>query len=279
MYDATAVYEYDGKLFEVPYTFDGVAAKLGAPVPVKRAYQPLTEPAAAPPASAPDETTEASRLSQGATMDRKTLQAAVDALKNADGAKALELLEAMLVGAGSGGEPPPPDDAPAPAEEMAAASRKLMQLTGKPTLAEALPEFERRNKRIGELEEQEAKLAKDNATLIAGRRDAAVAEMVTLGAELPATAWADPLVANDRTKRKPAEPWASQAIESLEARVAALRAAPSARREVRPPPAPATGALDLTEEQVAYCKANKIDPAKFAEQRAAIRARSVPLRS
>ena len=44
LYDATAVYQSEGKFFEVPYTFDGSIATLGSPVEVRRVYQPVANP-------------------------------------------------------------------------------------------------------------------------------------------------------------------------------------------------------------------------------------------
>lgn len=172
---------------------------------------------------------------------------------------------AMKSDDGGGDKPePPPKDEPAPAE-MAAAARQLLTSTGKPTYAEALAELSRCRKITADVEEREAKLAADRAALEAGERDGLVVELVRRG-EPPATAWADALLATDRSKRKPAEPWASMPIEQLRARVATLGGAKSP-----PPRPPVSGGADphgLSESELAICAETKCPPETFARLKA-----------
>jgi hypothetical protein len=87
-------------------------------------------------------------------------------------------------------------------------------------------------------------------------RNALVAKMVTLGAEDPATAWAD-----DSAKR-PAEPWASMGLTALRSRVAKL-----SKRSVVLPPASGTSG-GLTAAQLQICKEFNLEPERFAALRA-----------
>lgn len=55
LYDATAVYQAEGQFFEAPYTYDGSIATLGAPVEVRRIYQPIANPTPDPEPPEPSE--------------------------------------------------------------------------------------------------------------------------------------------------------------------------------------------------------------------------------
>jgi hypothetical protein len=232
-------------------------------------------------------------------MDPAKIKEALDAIKNNDAAKALELLEAMLVDAAGG---VPVDDAATaegeafadkPNEEAQAAvtqafkkfhgavalSAKLAKLTGKDEMSAAVGTVEMWRKAFVELEEREAKVKKDEAALDTNTRDA-------LGVRLskatgPAVAWANPIDAGDRTKRTLAEPYASMATDALQGHVVKLEATRTKSPDIKPPTSGGGGDTDapeLTEKQIALCKKRGIDPekarAEFAKTRKAISERS-----
>ena len=115
-----------------------------------------------------------------------------------------------------------PEAAAATAPPVVAAARVrtalsvLARLSGKKDVAETVAEIEAWRASHVELEEGRAKLARDRASLEGSERRRLVGDLVKLGAEIPATAWAD----DDATK--PAEPWASMPIVQLRDRVAKL---------------------------------------------------------
>lgn len=102
------------------------------------------------------------------------------------------------------------------ASKVRSATRALARLSGKKDLGEIVHEVEAWRKSHMDLETQREKLAKEKATLEGGERRRLVGDLVKLGAEIPATAWAD----DDGTK--PAEPWASMPMDQLRTRVAKL---------------------------------------------------------
>jgi phage I-like protein len=102
------------------------------------------------------------------------------------------------------------------AARIQTATHALVRLTGKKDIGEAVREAEAWRTSHLELETQRAKLTQERAALEGGERRRLVGELVKLGAEIPATAWAD----DDATK--PAEPWASMPIATLRDRVAKL---------------------------------------------------------
>lgn len=150
---------------------------------------------------------------------------------------------------------PPPADAPAMDEEKVMA-RAVAALTGKPAGA-SVAEVERWRASHIQLESERAKVAADRAALESSERRALVAKLVTDCGEAPATAWADD------TATKPAEPWASIALESLRTRVAKLSAQPRAK-VVEAPKGGATGAHGLTDRELEICKETGCEPATFA---------------
>lgn len=117
------------------------------------------------------------------------------------------------------------------ASKVRSAVRALTKLSGKRDVGEIVREVEAWRASHLQLEGERAKLAQDRALLEGSERRRLVGELVKLGAEIPATAWAD----LDSTK--PAEPWASMGIDALRARVAKLAAAKGSPTEA-PKPAP-----------------------------------------
>lgn len=218
-------------------------------------------------------------------MDPKLVSKAVDVLEKGDAKGALDILKGLLVSA-AGGDPAaseeekPKPDAPAPAatnatppapedEEkkkdaaMAAASLAIA-LTGKPDVGSAMAELSRRSKLAVDVEERESKLAADRDKLDAGERRRLVGQLVKLGVEIPATAWAD-----DKGT-VPCPRLANEPLEELRARVATLSAAPNVTRAAEPltppntPAANGNGTAALTAEQLAICAELGCKPEDFA---------------
>jgi phage I-like protein len=119
-------------------------------------------------------------------------------------------------------EMPLAENAPAPmvaAARLQTAARALARLSGKADIGEAIREVEAWRTSHVELESNRAKLSEERAALEGGERRRLVGELVKLGAEIPATAWADD------SATKPAEPWASMPIAQLRDRVVKLSGA------------------------------------------------------
>ncbi len=224
----------------------------------------------------------------GVGMDPELVAEALDALTAGDTEKCAELLKGLVVNAASGGAPPPAPEEPAPemgAEaatpapeddeekkpEMMAAARLVLSLTGKSNAGEAMAEMARRSALAVDLEAREAKLAKDRATIEANERRELVGKLVKCGAETPAFAWASDAKGLPDGKT-PADEYAAMPLERLRAKVLARSAAP--KPSAPKPPAGTSAVTGLSDREVAMCKTKKIDPAKYAEQKAAIAARS-----
>lgn len=304
VFDASVVYELDGKLFEVSYTISGTTVTLGEqPTEVIRSYAPATTNAAptAPSTPEPSQAAAAARAKNGpaaiaalsgAPMNTKQIAEAVDAIKNQDAAKALEILEAMLVSAAGGEAPPPEGGTEASAngdetkEEQAAALavvRSAMALTGKPNAAAALAELERRSKVAVDLETREAALAADRAKIEATERRALVGELVKLGVEIPATAW------SDDKGTVPVARLANEPIAELRDRVAKLGSAGGGTRRSTPRPPVATsgggsgdsgskdfvtpnGTVTLSARELRICEEQKTKPEDYAANKAVMAA-------
>lgn len=97
----------------------------------------------------------------------------------------------------------------------------------------------------------------------------------------PAVAWEDPLIATT-SRRRPAEPYASMSLEQLRTHVESLSRGKVLRLSgdgSRPPSGHGeyvteTARITLSERELAHCKARNINPAKYAEVRAAIVSRT-----
>jgi hypothetical protein len=168
----------------------------------------------------------------------------------------------------------PKKDEPAPmvaAKRLSVASRTLARLAGKGDISEAVTEIETWKASHLELEQKRALLAQERTTLEGSERRKLVGELVKLGAETPATAWAD-----DEAKT-PAKRLVDEPIAELRSRVTKLAAAKrSVVKDPVPPPA-GGGATDLTPEQLKICADTGCKPEVFAALRksnAAIAVRS-----
>jgi len=200
----------------------------------------------------------ARRLERG--MDPKLIAEALDALTAGDAEKCAEILKAVIAsaagapadaGAGDGSgasteataEPPDPDPEKDDAEAMARALSSLLKVQ---SAAEVVAAVKALSADVAAL-----KLSRDADEH--NERVQLVGELVKLGAELPATAWAD------ADKRVPVDVLRTMPMPALRARVEAFRKAPRALAAT-PPAQGATGIAALSDEDRARAEQIK-DPA------------------
>lgn len=178
-----------------------------------------------------------------ASLDPKLVQDALEALATGDTEKCAELLKGLIASAASGGEEAAPED---PAEEMAvdpeeepeeeeqaavmAATSRLIRLTEKTTIGDAVNEVEIWRASHIKLEAETVKLAKERAALELGQRKDNAIKLTKLGAETPHTTG---LAKNKLCKRLLEEP-----LEEQNERVAALLAARGGKLPEAPQPPP-----------------------------------------
>lgn len=191
------------------------------------------------------------------------------------------MMRALLAGV-SGEAPPAAADGmaasaaadcgdPSPKEQMASRAI-LLRTTGKESDLEALAEIDAWKVSHLSLASQRAQLEAQRMTLEGAERVKICASFVLLGAETPATAWEDPAAKT----LKPSAFFASMPLPMLRDRVAKLTAAkgkPVVKSDMQAPVS-ASGDHDLTDREIAMCKARKVDPSVYAAKRADIRARS-----
>jgi phage I-like protein len=228
-------------------------------------------------------------------MDPALVMKALDALEKGDANGALEILKnmiAMAAGAemaeepdesmgseGDGAEgqpqmqaapdaggngPPQPDDKK---KEQQAARVMLAHMTAKSSVAEQLATIAEWKASHLTLEGERQKLAVERATLESAERRSLCVELVKLGAEFPATVWADPFEKSSALKPR----WLAMPIAELRSHVADQRAArgvkTGASSQVKPD-AGAAVALSLTTEELAICKQMNCDPQTYASLKA-----------
>lgn len=152
------------------------------------------------------------------SMDPKQIAAAIEAIKNQDSDAALVILEELLISAAGGetpeepeenpsdetAEPPPAEPPMAAGNELASKLSALLGVEGDAEIELAVAELK------ASVEARAAEVARQELTI----RKALVGELVKLGAETPATAWAG----EELAPRLVAEP-----LDSLRSRVVALR--------------------------------------------------------
>jgi phage I-like protein len=139
------------------------------------------------------------------------------------------------------------DPAPAKKAERKAMRRMLCALTGKATFAEAVLEVEVFRKLHLALETERKQLAKDRATLESAERRKLVTELVKLGAEFPATVWADDKALTIKPR------WAKMPIAELRSHVTEQKAARGPKTPaggVKPPPGAGGGPADVVDTNV-----------------------------
>ncbi len=200
----------------------------------------------------------ARRLERG--MDPKLIAEALDALTAGDAEKCAEILKAVIAsaagapadaGAGDGSgasteataEPPDPDPEKDDAEAMARALSNMLKVQSAAEVVAA----------VKALSADVAALKLSREADEHNERVQLVGELVKLGAELPATAWAD------ADKRVPVDVLRTMPMPALRARVEAFRQAPRALAAT-PPAQGATGIAALSDEDRARAEQIK-DPA------------------
>lgn len=151
------------------------------------------------------------------------VKAAIDALAGGDGAAALEILQALLTAAASGGEAgaegAPPAAAGATAgnadvpPEMQALARGVIELFGGDAGSALVA--------VKALKSDADKRANDSKVLEGAERRTLVGALVELGVESPGTAWEDPDAGD--TKVVPVERLAKEDLAGLRKRVAIMR--------------------------------------------------------
>lgn len=236
---------------------------------------------------------------RGDGMDPKLIGEALDALIAGDQAKCTEILKGLVVSAASGDpdagteDAPPPvgdggadegtepalaADAIPPAEkkaEVAAASARLMRLTGAKTYADAVAQVELYRASHIELETERQKLAAERATLEAAERRKGCVDLVTRAGHAPATVWADD---KSTTPKKylsamPISDFRDFVTDAIKAKGG------KPLPQIRPPASGGDGAdpttsktftveggkvVTLDARELAICAESKTDPAVFA---------------
>lgn len=155
------------------------------------------------------------------------------------------------------------DDSPAKKTARKAMRRMLCRITGKPSFAEAVAEVEIFRASHVTLETERKQLARERAALESAERRRLVVDLVTLGAEFPATVWVDPL-AKGAKALKPR--WLAMPIETLRSHVKEQKLARGEKKPAGPNP-PAGGQVDehgLTEAELKICKQYGTEPKDFA---------------
>lgn len=225
------------------------------------------------------------------SMNPEMVAAALQAMMKNDSKAMAKILQDIIANAATVGsgpvETPAPPPEPEPVAEMAdepaedeepaavvAATARLLRLTAAKTLSGSVVEVERWRESHLSLQAERAKLTKEREAIESSERVELVTSLVTLGAELPATAWAP----DDKGLPKAGSPspeLAAMPIASLRARAAKFAAA-KPNLEIKPPvggAAPEEGGqsftvngvtVALTASQLKACEDAKAKPEIFA---------------
>jgi phage I-like protein len=199
------------------------------------------------------------------SMEPGTIQKAIAIIKGKDAKAALALVETMVMEAVSGGAPVPEADAPGepPAAEALAEPAELpkeddpakLSALGAPNLAD----YQLRQLCLATQSADPAALVvkfsamqsqldvalKHEQALVEAERKTLVGQLVTLGAELPVTAWQ-----GDPAAQLPAVRLQSEPIESLRERVAQYSALAPTRAGAIAPPAGDVAMLSAHEQKL-----------------------------
>jgi hypothetical protein len=220
------------------------------------------------------------------TMNAESFKAAIEALKSGDAEAALSILEQLLVEAATGdagskpdaksgsgsGDPAasPPGDPNAPA----AASKDVKpeetkteeKAASKDPVADLFAALG-----VSSVEEIQAWKSAADASAEAKRgielssRRVLVGDLVKLGVETPATAWAD------ADKLIPAQRLTDEPLDDLRKRVGLLKLS---KKPNEKPPVSASKEVSLSADELAECKKRNIDPTTYAARKAAAIRRS-----
>jgi hypothetical protein len=201
-------------------------------------------------------------------MDPEKIKAALEAIKNGDADAALALLEEMIAGAAGAGDAAPEAeadalaDAPDAVEEedeqaltMVAASKELVVLQKQAATREAA---------LAKLTATVKALEDSRAESEQVERVALVAELVVIGAETPATAWA-----GDAAKRQPVARLSAEPLKDLKARVEMLKAASPRRSDPRPPVVDGLDITKLSQREIEAAQKRGFTPEQYAARKAA----------
>lgn len=232
------------------------------------------------------------------SMDAELVKRAIDALVADDAQAALEILKGLVVSAAGGdaaAEEPPADTEAEPLVEaavpqalpeeepkekpevVAAASARLMRLSGKSSLVDAIAETEVWRTSHLTLESETQKLAAERATFEMAERRKLCVELVTLRAEFPSTIWAD----DKATTLKPR--WLKMDLAELRSHCAEQRAARGGKAPTDPVPPVVggdsadggkefntpSGPVKLSARELSTCAELKVDPTVYAADKAA----------
>ncbi len=258
VFDASVVYEYDGKLYEAPYSMAGSTVTLGQAAEVKRSYSPIAAPAIAAKRRKP----------KGAsTMDPKQITEALDALIAGDTAKCAEILKGIIATAAGGAAPadgsPPGDDVPMalePEEE-----EKMLAALG--TLAASAKLMVAARELTGETKPDSVLAALMALKAGAGEGTKLATRLATLESEATAREVEGLIAANTKKIGPTLDAWAR--TQSPDALRAFLKHAPEVTRTPASPDAKPSP--DLSPTALALCAKKKVDPKKVQELRAQMR--------
>lgn len=235
-------------------------------------------------------------------MNGDSVKAALDALIAGDTEKCAELLKGLIADAASApeGEEAPADPAPEasaapPADEAAAAAppappaegeeedeeeekaavvaaSKLVRLSGKASLADALEEIVAWKTSHIELETKRQEIARERAALESAERVRLAKDLVQIGAEFPSTVWTD-----EKSTALKAR-WLKMDIAELRSHVADQKAARASKKPAPTTPKSPTedgkefvtphGTITLSARELKVCADEKADPQVYANNKA-----------
>ena len=222
-------------------------------------------------------------------MNPELVKKALDALAAGDAEGALGILKDLIASAAGGEEAAEPAELVDPAaeamadkpaeeekpEEAVAAASRLMRLTGKASLVEAVSQVEIFRASHLELETERQKLAEERKTLEAAERRKLCTELVTLGCRSPAEVWADDSASAPKAYLA-AMPLADlramhgDAVKSSAKAVkAGVRAPANGEREFKTP----DGVVTLSASELMACAKAGAKPEEYAANKAAMNAR------
>lgn len=178
----------------------------------------------------------AARIKKRSYMDPEQIKAAIAAVKEGNAEAALTILEEMIAAAAGAAPSAPPEGEGLEQEpdmtEAKELSVALRAFTGLTKATEIAAEFRRLSATVETIK------AERDALDLETKREL-VGELVTLGAELPATAWE-----GDPEKRVPVKRLSAEPVADMRKRVAALRAAAPPPAPIRPPEGVTVDGLD-----------------------------------
>jgi phage I-like protein len=213
-------------------------------------------------------------------LDASLISKALEAIAAGDEAGAMDILKSIVAAAAGGGEEKPAEEKPAEdtptaaaegapveeeekPEEVMAASARLMRLSGKTSIVDAIAEVEVWRTSHLKLETETQKLAAERKVLEDAERRKLCVELVSLAGRAPATVWAD-----DKSSA-PKAYLAAMPIADLRAMHADAIKASGGKPSAVKPPVVAADSHGLSARELAMCSEMKIDPKDYAARKAA----------